>query len=684
MEFSVSEYQKLDDAINSIAEETSRASIKSYLKPFKDTGHFDRFEERFEDFKQDVQRAAEECYRAINSPVYVGVVGHYSHGKSSLLNALLFPPRARELLPTGDSVVTAMCTLVGFKDDRQGHEFHEVRYDGVESPIPAEEYQSKVSGKRTGSLQGVHHFRIKLNTSELNPGVFQSMAEKNIELLDTPGLGGPYWKDEQALQSWIKEFMLLVVAVKADSINKRIADSVNPFLKYSTRPIIPVVTFWDLWPQSEAYKGISTEEDAREKARDDLIKYFPAMSDAVEDGRISFVSAKNYREQLNPLDTHAREFFTEDWNIDNVRNTLTNYITSRVNVLHSMRSEQSDLELNRKRRVIESCNNLCSTYNSLNATLKVELESSRPKAAYEEELEEVFQRFHDELAREYDRILDKIAETVEDRVAAVSTTGNLSLQLNEITKEVKAEAHQIIKETLPVRLDRNLERGVKRTIARFLDNDCPLGKPKIKRMKERVNEICRDLIEDLCKPTTHSPFVAPQGVTDLAKNVGGALLDGIKTLFTTNLPLGLAILGAIFILPPIIGKVGTLWGIGGSIATALKYVQYFIFGAGVFTLIAISWGNVRRAREMTAMQVKEKARKQNRRADIRDRIIPDVDARIKDFENDIRETLEEEVQPLVTSGKDISEDLDRLFSDIGSQIRVIEKECSSMARGIRG
>ncbi|SDX21404.1 dynamin family protein [Thiocapsa roseopersicina] len=679
----MNEYQKLSDTINNIAEEASRASIKNYLKRFKETGHFDKFEERFADFKQDVQRAAEECDRAINSPVYVGVVGHYSHGKSSLLNALLSPPKSRELLPTGDSVVTAMCTLVGFKDDRQGHEFHEVKYDGVESPIPAEEYQSKVSGKRPSSLQGVHHFRIKLNTSELNPGVFQSMADKNIELLDTPGLGGPYWKDEQALQSWIKEFMLLIVAVKADAINKRVADSVNPFLKYSTRPIIPVVTFWDLWQQSDAYKGISTEEDARQKAREDLIKYFPAMSDAVEDGRVTFVSAKNYRDQTNPYETNAREFYTEDWNIDNVRTTLTNYISSKVIVLQSMRSEQSDLELNRKRRVIEGCSNLCSTYNSLNYTLKSELEATRPKAAYEEELEEAFQRIQDELTREYDRIIDKAAETVEDRVAAISTTGNLSLQLSEITKDVNIETHRLIKETLPDRLDRTLERSVKRSITRFLDNDYPIEKSKIKRMKQQVNDACRDLTEDLCKPTSQSPFNPPQGVTDLAKNVSSALFDGLKTLFTTNLPLALLILAAIFILPAITGWLSGIWLVGDKLATGVQYLQYFIFAAGVFTLFAISWSNVKRAREMTAMQVKEKARKQNRRADISDRVKPDVDAKLKTFENDIREILENEIKPLIQSGDDISEDLDRLFSDIGSQIRIIEKECSSMARGIR-
>ncbi|MCK7574969.1 MAG: hypothetical protein MZV65_46395 [Chromatiales bacterium] len=57
------------------------------------------------------------------------------------------------------------------------------------------------------------------------------MAEKNIELLDTPGRGGQYWKDEHALQSWMKKRVHAFdeSPPKADAINKRVADSINPF-----------------------------------------------------------------------------------------------------------------------------------------------------------------------------------------------------------------------------------------------------------------------------------------------------------------------------------------------------------------------------------------------------------------------------------------------------------------------
>ncbi|MBK1645191.1 hypothetical protein CKO25_11145 [Thiocapsa imhoffii] len=679
------EYDRLNDAISNIIEETRQASVKDNLKVFAESGRLDKFEEQFEDFKQDVQRAAEDCDRAITSPIYVGVVGHYSHGKSSLLNAMLFPQTHKELLPTGESIVTAMCTLVGFKNDRQGHEFREIKHDGIEIRISPEEYRSKVSGKKSGTLQNVHHFSIRLNTSELNPGVFQSMAEKNIELLDTPGLGGPYWKDEHALQSWIKEFMLLIVSVKSDAINKRVADTVNPFLKHCTRPIIPVVTFWDLWHQSEAYKGINSEEDAREAAKSNLIRYFPAMSDAVEDGRVIFVSAKNYRDKISVSESpnSPKEFFTEEWNIDSVRSSLTNYVANKVSILRSIRNEQSDLDIHRKRNVIDSCRSLCSTYVGLNAALRAELEASRPRAAYEEDLDEAFEKLRDEINREYERILDRIAQKVEDRVGTISVNGNLSQQLNEISKDIKADAENIIKDSLPERLSRTLDRGVIRTISRYLDNDGLLTKAKSKRLQVKIKEICHDLVDDLSKPKMQNPFVAPQGVTDWAKNMSSALFDGMKTLFTANLPLGLMILGAIFVLPPMIGTLNGIPFVGEKLAGAVIFIQVLVFAAGALTLIAVSWGNMKRAREKTAIEVKEKARKQNRRSDIHDRIIPDILTRQKDFEDQIRDTLAEAIDPLIRSGDDMSEEIDRLFSDIGTQVRIIEKECSALARGVR-
>lgn len=678
----MNEYQRINDCILNIREVAKNASIQRYLDRFKGSTRFDKLENLFLDFQQDTQRASSDCDRAINSPIYVGVVGHYSHGKSSLLNALLFPPKSKEILPTGESIVTAMCTLVGFTNEKQGHKFYEIGRDGKEAIIPADEYQAKISGKRKGTLQDVHHYRLKLSTDELNPGVFQAMSEKKIELLDTPGLGGPYWKDEHALQSWVKEFMLLIVAVRCDAINRRTADTVNPFLKYTSRPIIPVVTFWDLWKDSEVFKGIASEEDARAKVRDNLIEYFPSMADAVEEGRTAFVSVKNYKDQV-PVPDSEKQYITEDWNIDNARNTLTSYVSSRVNVLQSQRSEQSDLEINRKRRVIDSCNTLRSTYERINSLLAAEIEACRPKAQYEDDLAEAFQKLRDGINSEYERILDRIATRVEDSVSSMPTTGKWSQALSEIEKDIKQQSQEFIKEALPDRLKQNLDRGVIRMVKRYLENDSPLELAKAKRVENRVEEICNDLVKDLTTKNSANPFVTPQGVTDWAKNTFTALWDGLLTLFTINLPIALLILAAIFVIPSAVQYVKGLPWVGEGIADVLSWIQWGILIAGAVSLFAVSWGNVKRAKEITALNVKDKARKQNRRADISNRLIPDVEERLRSFEIEISEVLSEAVKPLVNAGDDMAEDVQQLFKNIESEIRIISKECGALERGLR-
>jgi predicted GTPase len=108
---------------------------------------------------------------------------------------------------------------------------------------------------------------VRLNVHELGDPLFKDFAEKQIELLDTPGLGGPYWKDEQSMIDWMKEFVLLVVCMKASDINATTAETVNPFLRHTTKPIVPVVTFWDQWRKGADFKGIASEEAARKEAR---------------------------------------------------------------------------------------------------------------------------------------------------------------------------------------------------------------------------------------------------------------------------------------------------------------------------------------------------------------------------------------------------------------------------------
>jgi hypothetical protein len=66
------------------------------------------------EFKDSVERLVEDGRAAVENAVYIGTVGHYSHGKSSPLDATIFAPESSDILPGGEAVVTSMCTLLQF------------------------------------------------------------------------------------------------------------------------------------------------------------------------------------------------------------------------------------------------------------------------------------------------------------------------------------------------------------------------------------------------------------------------------------------------------------------------------------------------------------------------------------------------------------------------------------------
>lgn len=672
-------FDTVKQSIDEIEELVRTSSLDTYMKSLNISKKFDKLEDYFLDFKQGMVTAAEDCKRAIESPIYVGVVGHYSHGKSSLINCLLFPQKTKELLPTGDSIVTAMCTLIGFNSESQPHEFMEVSSSGYKRRLSENEYQSKVSGSRKGVLQDVHHFKINLNTNELASGVFKDMSLKQVQLLDTPGLGGPYWKDEHALQSWIKEFMLLIVAIKADSINKKVAENVNPFLKYTSRPIVPVVTFWDMWKSSPEYENISSEEIAREKAKSEIIRYFPTLKDQVEDNRLLFVSAKNYKEQFE-IESNATDFYTDEWNIDSLRRSLGAYVSDKVSILESQRSSSSDLDINRKRQVIQSCEELEAKFNSFKDNLLYEISKARPTHKQDEVLEEAFEELHEYLIREVERVLDRLSDLANDHISSISSKSKVSPRLYEIQKEVQIEATKMLKEELPEKLNRRLERNVLRRVKQSLEDDTPLSESQINKIMKQVDNYCDDFIDDIAKGPNQNVFAVPQNVTDLTRNIFSATVDGFKTLLVTQTPLAIIILCCIVVVPVLLSFLNKIPFVGEKLAGIVYIAQFLFFIIGGITLFTMSYGQFKAALEKTALNSKEKARKANRRSEISSRILPEINDNLKTLQYKIKEIINDKVRPLVATGNDMSSEIENLLKDIAANMRNFKKVCSSIKR----
>lgn len=424
--------QGLKDILPGLNPEDAFRGIKGM-----DTKPHDPLIRECRDFQDRVERLTEDCRDEVEKPIYIGVVGHYSHGKSSLLNALIFPPKTPPVLPTGEGVVTSLCTLVQFVPNATAHEFYEVEAGGTERSLMPDEYQARVSGKGK-NLGGLSHFRVRLSVANLDDQLFQDFASKRIELLDTPGLGGPYWKDEHALMRWIKEFEMIVVCIKATEINETTAITVNPFLRQSLKPCVPVVTFWDLWKTCPDFKGITEETKARAEAKKRIGQYFGTLDQFVDE--TVFVSAKSCVE-AREVPKDAARYYTEQWNVDNVRRSLASRVRPSGGVI-SRKTEESELDTQRRTKVRSFAEQLCTAANQYANNVRNRIDEYRPEGAHDELLDEM----RADLGRDLDSHIERLAGSIEkhfnDKISAIGSQDDWVGQRDQAKDQSLAEYGQ--------------------------------------------------------------------------------------------------------------------------------------------------------------------------------------------------------------------------------------------------
>lgn len=655
-----------------MAEEGLKFDLEGHLKKFKNRDYFTKFESQFKDFQHDIQLAVDDAQREIESPIYVGVVGHYSHGKSSLLNAMLFPPKSKELLPTGESIVTSLCTLIQFKSENNNHEFHEVNTSGSETYILEDDYQSKVSGKRTGAIRDLSHFRLVLGTDDLAGTVFEHMADKQVELFDTPGLGGPYWKDEEALQQWIKEFLLMIVCIKIDKINASTASVINPFLKQTSRPVIIGITFWDLWETAPGYGDIRDENNARDKTREEIKRFFPTLSDAVDDGRIFFISAKNCREEV-PVSEEQKYLISENWNVDCLRQSLTYFISERKNILVSQRSKESYIEKNRRAGIVTNCRSLIGKFNSLQESLQIAIERDRPPAVDSgtEELLEKFEEFNEDIIRLYERIIEKIETTLSDALSAMPINGQWAKSFEDIREKISRQLHELLGGEMQEKIHRLGKRHIETPAARFIDNT-PLSLDQQKKILDDIRTGISDFVSDLDRLKEIHVFAVPSGISDLTVNVIKGIWSGLKQLLISNPPLAIGIAVAWFISPFILKYIYDL------LPFPVLAIIVLLLAVGTFSIF---WSQFQSSLHKTAMEVKDKARKNNRIANIRQRIIDEnLKRSLDDFQIMIKESIDSRLTPIINQSEDMFGEVKDIMNILKDEIKKIERECGELTR----
>lgn len=330
---------------------------------------------------KDITYELEHTMEVIQSPVFVGLLGRYSHGKSALVNAL-FSLDDTSKLPEGEGVVTSKVTRVDFKKDLYTPNAYEVKKGGVSNPIDIETLRNGVGQSQTDT-SSVDYFYLNLPTD--NRDFAQLFATKNISLIDMPGLGGPYFKDQTTTKQYIKNLDMILAIVKADGIREA-GVHIEPYIQTSAGlPVIPVLTFSDLWKKCDLYADCNNEDEMLQKAKSLIQEYIPSLS--------------KYNTNLIAVSSYTGQ------NINELRSLILNHVEVGNIAIGKARKEISPVYKRQVQQLSIEFNNLKNKINTLNEELDELLKPILPKRKDTNQLKEVFssgkvQRSYRDLSKE--------------------------------------------------------------------------------------------------------------------------------------------------------------------------------------------------------------------------------------------------------------------------------------------
>ena len=502
------------------------AKIRTALAPIdealarldRDLPAFSALHDAATELREVIPEVEESCKEVITGKVWVGIVGHYSHGKSSLLNALLQTPDAEEMLPTGEGVVTGMVSRIEFSSSRRSHAFRILR--GTESiDLSEDEYRAKVTGR--SDLTGVYSFDLELATTALaNPDMWEKMDQRHIALFDTPGLGGPYFKDANAVSLWMAQFMLLVVCIRADAIHAEVASNLTPFLRDAPKKIIPVITFWDKWRECADYKGISSDEKAQERAKELLRSRFPFVGDSAH--KAIFVSARNYRSKSDPHSDDAKTV-SPLWNIDSLRHCLYQEVDPST---LGRTATVTPFEAFRARRLLTRIGDAERKIGASQTRIALLTKAAKGSVIDAGPVEEALQSFAERCDRDYDRL----ASEFEDRVIGVSAEiGAGKMTAGNAVEEMKRECVKI-GETFANAFVRTAKRDFDAKVLRAVSDaaeHCGLSRDRADKLRDDVARASKDFFANVADMR----FAAAVQLPDAATIAMHRTIETIKLMF---------------------------------------------------------------------------------------------------------------------------------------------------------
>jgi hypothetical protein len=492
---------------------------------------------------KDLQRIKDETLALLKAPLYVGFLGRYSHGKSSLINALLDLQEGLRL-PVGETVTTSKVCVVEFDETLSEPEYIETELDlNRETSIGSGQFTQRVISPEgvNQSSSPSYMLRIPGNVANDISRVFQ---EASISLVDMPGLGGPYFNDSILTNLYIKDLDMVCIAINACKIHEA-AVALNAPLEQSHAANLKkliVATFWDETGTCAEYQNCSDELERQERFRELIRKEMKALAGSVSD-TLFVDSVSDKKTGIANLRTQIRR---------QVEGTVILTIGTKANY------QPSPVFVRKLKMCRAKLSELSTAMNSFTSDLKSKVESSMDNTPTTRELSSKLKTLKDNADRNMDRFLRLSLRKLISEYQ-YKYKHNLS-EMRTVTKEselaeVKEKTERDVRENIVPGLRRDLQSSYEMIVANNLKHD--------------IEKVISAL------PTENS---------DLSHRFDEQIQEGTENIFGTqdeyDLPIDLfvkiqedvrAVVGTA--LKHITNPLVYLWALGGFIAIVISRVE---------------------------------------------------------------------------------------------------------------
>lgn len=369
----------------------------------------------FKDIKiSKISKNILQTIQVIDAPISVGLVGRYSHGKTALINEF-FSMDAEYSLPEGEGIVTSKITKVEFDSKVSSPICSQVFRDRRENRISLEALKLSVSTNDTNS-ELIDYYSIKLPIREDYSKLFES---KKINLIDMPGLGGAYFKDSEKTRKYVDNVDMLIVVIKITEI-KEAARCIEPYIHNLSIPIIPVLTFFDVWAENPTFITCSNDEEAICKAKELIKDLIPSLSK--HEIRTIAVSSKTKH------------------NIRALRESVCNFVEPQNFALQKIKSETPEVFRRRVNEISREINKITVDIENSLSRLEREMQGLIPKSHVPfESFEQFFKKQKDKLTSSSKH---EISQCVKDISADFKNIGQEIMSLSTM-KEIKEHISKI-------------------------------------------------------------------------------------------------------------------------------------------------------------------------------------------------------------------------------------------------